>query len=124
MTSTKGNVIIVSSKNRRVVLTQQDATQCADAFEHLMSEMSVAPPKHFLTTVKPPFKCNECKRKIQLSTGYKLRKEKLCERCAQASLVKGYQLLKQSEALTGRQLISADARDVCEQLSPKTPPLN
>lgn len=114
----------MSSKNRRVVLTQQDATQCADAFEHLMSEMSVAPPKHLLITVKPPFKCNECKRKIQLSTGYKLRKEKLCERCAQAALVKGYQLLKQSEALTGRQLISADVRDVCEQLSPKTPPLN
>lgn len=114
----------MSRKNRRVVLTQQDATQCVAAFENVMSELNVAPPTHLFTFVKPPFKCNECKRKIQLSTGYKVRKEKLCERCAQAALLKGYELIKRSEALTGRRLIDDDVHAVCEQLSPKTPPLN
>lgn len=108
----------------RFVRTQQDATQFAAAFNSNLEKLRAEPQEQLFKTVKPPFKCNGCKRKIQLSHGYKVSKEKLCERCAQTALVHGYQLVKRSETLTGRRLISDGARSVCEQLSPKTPTAN
>jgi ribosomal protein L37AE/L43A len=106
------------------VRTQQEATQFAAAFGDVQEKLLNSPVSEMFAKVKPPFKCKDCKRKITLSLGYKLGKDKVCERCAQAALAKGYQKLKHSEALTGTRLISGAARSVCEQISKPTPESN
>jgi Zn finger protein HypA/HybF involved in hydrogenase expression len=105
----------------RFVRTQQDAEQFVAAYdsfyEKTRAEALQNPAQGIFKTVKPPFKCADCKRKIKLSVGYKLGKDKICEKCSQAALVKGYQQVKRSEALTGRRILSDASRYVCEQLS-------
>ncbi len=105
------------------VRTQQDATQFATAFKQTAEELSSAPASLF-AKVKPPFKCSGCKRKIQLNSGYKVSKEKLCERCIQTALTYGYQQVKRSEALTGRRLLSDEARAAADRLTQQEPNTN
>ena len=87
----------------RFVRTKQDAQQTIDAYKTCKTNLLSNPAelKTAFAVVKPPFKCKDCKRKITLADGVKFGKEKLCDQCAQATFLKGYQHLKRSETLAG-----------------------
>lgn len=111
------------------VRTRQDAQQTIAAYETCKTNLQSNPAelKTAFSVVKPPFKCRDCKRKITLADGCKVGKDKLCDQCAQATFLKGYQHLKRSEILTGQRLISDEIRDMCEHLlaqAPKDPEVN
>lgn len=113
----------------KFVRTQKDAQQTITAYEACREQVLSDPAglQNAFATVKPPFKCKDCRRKINLSLGYKLNKDKVCERCASNALLKGYHHLKRSEALTGRRLISDEVRYMCEHLlaqKPQDPEVN
>ncbi len=113
----------------RFVRTRQDAQQTIDAYETCKTNLLSNPAelKTAFVAVKPPFKCKDCKRKITLVEGVKFGKDKLCDQCAQATFLKGYQHLKRSETLTGQRLISDEIRTMCEHLlaqAPQDPEVN
>ena len=113
----------------KFVRTQQDAQQTINAYEACKANLQSKPAelKTAFAAVKPPFKCADCKRKITSDDGLKFGKDKLCDQCAQASFLKGYQHLKRSEILTGKKLISDEIRHMCEHLlaqKPQDPEVN